>query len=190
MVPSSFFAFFAASAGAGAALMGLLFVAVSIAPERTVGSTASLVRQASSFTVFTAMANAFFVSLSALVPKANVGYAALALSLIGIVSTLSLSVRLSLRGLTWTNALPRFTLVAASFTAYGFELYDSIRLLVDASDVSAVDAITTLMLAIYGIGLVRAWELIGAHRQGFLLAWLSPLREEEKEREEAPSARP
>ncbi len=38
MVPEVFHDYFVASTGAGAALVGLLFVAVSIAPERTVMS--------------------------------------------------------------------------------------------------------------------------------------------------------
>jgi hypothetical protein len=36
--------------------------------------------------------------------------------------------------------------------------------------------IAYLMVASHGIGLVRAWELLGAPRQG-LLAWVSPLYE-------------
>ncbi|HUY77561.1 MAG TPA: hypothetical protein VMV29_12380 [Ktedonobacterales bacterium] len=36
MVPTSFLGFFAASAGASAALIGLLFVAISITPERII----------------------------------------------------------------------------------------------------------------------------------------------------------
>ena len=40
MVPEAFHDYFVASTGAGAVLVGLLFVAVSIAPERTVTSGA------------------------------------------------------------------------------------------------------------------------------------------------------
>ncbi len=46
MVPEAFHDYFVASTGAGAALVGLLFVAVSIAPERTVMSGAPVERQA------------------------------------------------------------------------------------------------------------------------------------------------
>ncbi len=181
MASDNFTPFFAASAGAGAALLGLLFVAISVAPERTVGPTASPLRQATSATVFSALANAFFLSLAALLPRSNIGYVALALSLVSIINTLSLAVRLSRQGLTWKNVLNRFTLVAASLVIFSFELFDSIKLLTNESDASAVFAIATLTIAIYGIGLVRAWELLGARRQNNVLTLLSPLREEEDE---------
>jgi hypothetical protein len=57
--------FFLASAGAGAALMGLLFVAISITPEGTVLPTAPRERQVVASGAFTAFTNAFFVSLGA-----------------------------------------------------------------------------------------------------------------------------
>ncbi len=36
--------------------------------------------------------------------------------------------------------------------------------------------LTGLLLSVYGIGLLRAWQLLGARRYG-LLGWFSPLRE-------------
>jgi hypothetical protein len=60
MVPQVFHDYFVASTGAGAALLGLLFVAVSIAPERTVMSTAPVERQAAATSAYTALLNAFF----------------------------------------------------------------------------------------------------------------------------------
>ena len=46
MIPPAFTNFFIASTSAGAALVGLLFVAISIAPEHTVMVGAPLARQA------------------------------------------------------------------------------------------------------------------------------------------------
>ena len=84
MVPEAFHDYFVASTGAGAALVGLLFVAVSIAPERTVMSGAPVERQAVATSAYTALLNAFFLSLVALLPQTNLGWAALVLSLIGL----------------------------------------------------------------------------------------------------------
>ncbi len=73
MVPPEFANFFIASASAGAALVGLLFVAVSIAPEQMVTRRAPVERQAVAGSAFTALINAFFISLVALIPHFNFG---------------------------------------------------------------------------------------------------------------------
>src|SRR6266852_5521859 len=61
VVPPEFANFFIASASAGAALVGLLFVAVSIAPEQLVTRRAPVERQAVAGSAFTALMNAFFI---------------------------------------------------------------------------------------------------------------------------------
>ena len=61
MIPAEFTNFFIASAGAGAALVGLLFVAVSLAPEQIVTRGAPVERRAVAGSAFTALINAFFI---------------------------------------------------------------------------------------------------------------------------------
>src|SRR5579863_569867 len=73
VVPPAFANFFIASTSAGAALVGLLFVAVSFAPEQIVTSRAPVERQAVAGSAFTALINAFFISLVALIPHLNIG---------------------------------------------------------------------------------------------------------------------
>ena len=68
MVPETFNNFFLASAGIGATLVGLIFVAVSIAPEHNVQANAPIERQAMAASSFTALLNAFFISFGALIP--------------------------------------------------------------------------------------------------------------------------
>jgi hypothetical protein len=60
MLPPELSNYFLATAGAGAALIGLLFVAVSIAPEQIATRRAPLERQAVAASTFTALVNAFF----------------------------------------------------------------------------------------------------------------------------------
>lgn len=73
MVPEAFHDYFIASTGAGAALVGLLFVAISIAPERTVMRSAPVERRAVALSAYTALLNAFFLSMVALLPQTNLG---------------------------------------------------------------------------------------------------------------------
>ena len=141
MVPPQFVNFFIASASAGAALVGLLFVAVSIAPEHIVQANAAVERQAMAASSFTALLNAFFISFGALLPE-NVGYITLVMSLSGLINS----------------------------------IYLTRNMFKERGNSEAFYGLTGLLLSVYGIGLLRAWQLLGARRYG-LLGWLSPLRE-------------
>ena len=176
MVPATFANFFVASTSAGAALVGLLFVAVSIAPEQTVLEGASLEKRALATSVFTALLNAFFISLAALIPSSNLGWTALVLSLVGLSNTLTLGWNLLSQRSHWRNMVRRVFILVVSLVLYSFELYYAVQLLRFPGQSNPVFALTALLMGIYGIGLVHAWELIGVRRYG-LLSWLSPLRD-------------
>jgi len=86
MVPPQFTNFFLASSGAAAALVGLLFVAISVAPEHIVQANAPIERQAMAASSFSALLNAFFISLGALIPV-NTGTLTLIMSALGIINS-------------------------------------------------------------------------------------------------------
>jgi hypothetical protein len=184
MLPSDYTAFFAASAGAGAALVGLLFVAISVEPHRTVRGNAPLERQAAAGNAFTALITAFFISLGALIPG-GLGDATLVMSLLAIVSTLNLGRRLLKEWSGWQSLLRRGFLVALSLAVYGYEFYLSARFVASPQEVGYVAAMASVLLGIYGLGLVRAWELLGARRYG-LGGWLSLLQNTPEEAEDKP----
>jgi hypothetical protein len=176
VVPAEFKDFFLASAGAAAALIGLLFVAVSVAPERTVTPSAPMERKAVAASVFGALLNAFFISLAALLPLVNLGWVALVMALIGIATSLNIGWPL-LRGRGgWRGALRRTFLIIIGLLIYGYQLASALPLLRDPADLGALYVLSWLIIAVFGIGIVRAWELLGAQRFG-LLARLSPLRD-------------
>jgi hypothetical protein len=60
---TSYTQFFSGTATVAGALVGLLFVALSVAPERLRGTHASVEHQAIASTAFTALVDALFVSL-------------------------------------------------------------------------------------------------------------------------------
>ncbi|TMF37881.1 MAG: hypothetical protein E6I30_03370 [Chloroflexi bacterium] len=68
MVPAEFESFFVTSATVSSALIGLLFVSISINPQRIFGPNAESARQAQALSAFSALANIFFISLAALIP--------------------------------------------------------------------------------------------------------------------------
>jgi len=176
VVPTEFSNFFVASASAGAALLGLLFVAVSIASERTVAVTASIQRRGGSTSVFSAFLNVFFLSLTALIPGINVAPALVIMAFLSLTMTIHVTVSLTRDNAGWANARQNAGIVSLSFVAYGMELYEGIVLLLNPTAEGAVTVIASLIVGVYFLGIVRSWELIGAQRFGFLSGF-SPLRE-------------
>jgi hypothetical protein len=194
MVPASFGNYFMAMAGAGGALIGLLFVAISINPGRTFGHSAIAERQAVAASTFTALANAFFISAAGLLPGHDVlGPTALALACAALLNTIWLAVRLvpqvyrrSHASRRWRAFIALLIMLAAGVFVYGEELLNAVSLLRKPSDPEPIFVLATLLLVVYGIALIRAWELLGAPRSG-ISGWLNPLAELDAD---APSAAP
>jgi hypothetical protein len=175
MVPEAFNNFFLASSGAAAALVGLLFVAISIAPEHIVQANAPIEHQAMAASSFTALLNAFFISLGALIPL-NIGTVILPMSTIGLINSSFLAWNLLKERGRWLNVVRRVFLILVSFIIYGFEFYNAILIFREPDTVGNFYVLAGLLLGVYLIGLTRAWQLLGARRYG-LGGWLSPLRE-------------
>ncbi len=70
----------------------------------------------------------------------------------------------------------RLTLILAGVILFGFELYVAILLLNAPSNASASFILATLVGVAYGLGLLRAWQLLGARRFN-LSNWLNPLQD-------------
>lgn len=167
MVPADYQTFFLASSGASAALIGLLFVGVSIAPERVFGSAADPRRQAQAVSAFSALANVFFISMASLVPSIVLG---IVVSVIGGVSALQLlGLLLRVRpGGNIIEAARGVILFAASAAIYGTEIYLGLVLSAKPSESAALTGLLEVILGAYAIGLGRAWQLLGAPRIGLL----------------------
>lgn len=176
MVPPEFLNFFGASTGAGAALVGLLFVAVSLAPEQIVTRRAPLERRAVAGSAFTALINAFFISLVALIPHFNFGTLIVPISSLSLLTSLLQAWSLLRLRKGWQSLLRRAILVCLSLGLYGLELRNGVGLITDPTQVGFVYGLLLTLLGIFAIGLTRAWELLGAHRYG-LGGWLNPLQD-------------
>lgn len=182
MLPTAFIPFFAASMGAAGALIGLLFIAISIAPERTVGKTAPPERAALAGNAFTALTNVFFISFVGLIPRATVGPVTVTLGILSCVATIRLTINLlwtseGRKSLTPTRLVRRMSLVAASLVIYGLEIWQGGQMVwagVRTNDAFA--NITILIVLVYGLALMRMWSLLGARKDSFF-AWFNILND-------------
>jgi hypothetical protein len=194
VVPADFHEFFAASAGVAGALIGLLFVAISVAGDRLARSEApAQVHRIRAVAALTAFTNSLTVSLWGLIPTEQIGVVAAVVAIIGLLfvaaSLLSLlrlrqagGARLDanfLSGIAVTFALSlvrlrqvRGTALDATFliglaVTFGFQLYAGIDLMVKTNDPSMVENIAILVTVCFLLGIFRSWELIGGPSIGF-----------------------
>jgi hypothetical protein len=159
MVPSEYSAYLATTATAAAALIGLLFVAVSVRDETIFGPDAMPGGEALAITAFVGRVNSFVVSMFGLIPKINIGEPAAIMAVISIASIIRLQRRLH----TSRNlAVQSITLIA-----YVSQLGYGVLFLVRPHDSDQLINLCIIVLVTLIVSLQRAWSLLrGKHLAG------------------------
>lgn len=172
MVPSEYGDFFLGTAGVAGALIGLLFVAVSVRPEAA-ASTARATERERPIVALSALLNVLTLSMVALIPGVNLGSVGVWLGTIGLASMVAVVVilvadhrRSTSQGGSRLTTLRGLLLVAGQSVAYGFQLGSGLTLQNSPADSAQVSTQALIAVVLVIVAITRAWEFIGADRAG------------------------
>jgi hypothetical protein len=159
--------FFVASAGASAAILGLLVVAVSVVNADDANAETRELRTVLAGSAFVVLVDIFFVSIVALTGGSVVfGLSSAAMAIIGLLATRRLIPRAKRAG----NFAPgfrsrRLNLAFASISVVGYSSQFGLALLANTHSGALQRALVLVLVVFYGSALARAWEVTGITRR-------------------------
>ncbi len=121
VVPASYHDFFSACATVAGALIGLLFVAISISPAKLSGPRAENDQQLKAAMAFSALVNTLVIALVTLLPRANLSLTVIIVAAAGLSSTSGLIILL-LRDTRLRVRVDQLILPAVLLGLYGLQL--------------------------------------------------------------------
>jgi hypothetical protein len=189
VIPANFTEFFVACAGVSGALIGLLFVAISVAPEKLSSESENVEHQIKAASAFSALTNGLLVALFALIPDGGLGEAAFILACVGVASTVGLAIFFQHnRSRAETIRLGQAGLIAGMLLMYVLQLLNGVRLWHSPHNVSYITAQANILVVFFIIAIARAWDLVGARDTGLLAGVVGLARERHPEGGDAPGA--
>jgi hypothetical protein len=168
VVPLSFHDFFTGCATIAGALIGLLFVALSVSSEYLTGEKARTDHQVRAGAAFSALVNTMVIALFALLPTTDLGTVAIILAAAGLGTTAALIIALARENRRIGRGdLFMFLLL---LVLYGLQLANALRLEQEPHRVSLVVNQGELAVCFFLFGIARAWQLVGARDFGLVSA--------------------
>jgi hypothetical protein len=168
-VVSHYESFFITSAGASAAILGLLVVAVSVVNADDANPKTRELRTVLAGSAFVALVDIFLVSMVALTGGSVVfGLSSLAMAIVGLVATIRLIPRAKRagnfsRGFRARNLNIVFALISAG--AYSVQLGLAVALLASTHSAALQRALVLVIVALYCSALGRSWVVTGISRR-------------------------
>ena len=166
MTPATLHDFFVASAGVAGALIGLLFVAVSVSHERLIAQDTEYVHGVRASAALTSCTNALSMSLFALVPGVGLGDTAVVVGALGLLFVAASLLALVRARKTQPVSIRDLLFLVGLVVTFGLELLLGIRLASRGHNSDAADTIAVLVVVCFLIGVARSWELVGGRRSG------------------------
>jgi hypothetical protein len=162
--------FFIASAGASAAILGLLVVAVSVVNADDADPRTRELRTVLAGSAFVVLVDIFFVSIVALTGGSVVfGLSSIAMATVGLLATRRLIPRAKRAG-NFSRSSPKRKLniafAAISVGGYSVQLGLAVTLLSNTQNAALQRALVLVIVVLYGSALGRTWEVTGITRRG------------------------
>jgi hypothetical protein len=169
VVPESLHDFFLTSGTVAGALIGLLFVVISVSGQRLTRSEAGAqlhrIRASAALTAFT---NALAVSLLALIPGHKIGIASVAVAILGLMFVVASLLSL-IRGHRMQWALAReATFLVGLVVIFVLQLLAGTAIIAHPGNSGTVNTVAFLVVFCFLGGIYRSWELIGAPSIGLV----------------------
>jgi hypothetical protein len=160
MAPVSYHEFFSGCATVAGALIGLLFVAISVSPAKVAGEEGSLPHQVTAATAFSALVNTLVIALVGLLPNGDIGSTAIALACVGFFSTAGLALVLYRARQDRIRLVP-FIPLAIPLILYALQLANGIAIDLSPDSLSRIDNQAVLSIVFFVFAIARAWRLVG-----------------------------
>ncbi len=166
MAPEDFHDFYVASASVAGALIGLLFVAISVRPERLKEDRETHAHRVRASAALTSFVNALSISLFALIPGELLGGTAVSVAVIGVLFVLGSLVSVGrVRGVHVTEYRDTVFLIGL-VVVFVLQFIAGVVLLIHPHRVGPARTIGILVVVCFLIGISRSWELIGGSNLG------------------------
>jgi hypothetical protein len=173
--------FFAAAAAVVGALIGLLFVAISVSQGRLAvqgGSQSHRIRASAALTVFT---NALTVSLFALIPGLHLGWPALITAVLGEIFVFASLLSLWRLREEQPGQYRESLFLIGIAILFVFQLVAGIELINHPESVGDVRTVAILVVVCALGGIARSWELIGGPQIGLRREVVTSVRQHSHE---------
>lgn len=161
--------FFTTSAGASAAILGLLVVALSVVNADDANPTTRELRTVLAGSAFVVLVDIFFVSVVALTGgPITFGLSSIATAAVGLLATGRLIPRAKRAGnfsRSSRTRLVNLSFASMSVVGYSAQLGLAIALLADCKSTALQRALVLVIVAFYASALGRAWEVSGITRR-------------------------
>jgi hypothetical protein len=174
VVPLSFHDFFSGCATIAGALIGLLFVALSVTSESLSGENARADHQVRAGAAFSALVNTMVIALFALLPTIDLGTVALIVAAAGLGTTAALIFALVREDKRIGRGDLFMFLVL--LLLYGLQLANAVQLLHAPHRVGLVVNQGVLAVGFFLFGIARSWQLVGAREFGLVATMVSMIR--------------